>query len=84
VAHNLESLGLLYQEQGQYGKAEELYVRSISILEEAADKPEQRRMVKTLELYGALLRASGRESEAVAMEARAQVMRDSAESDGNR
>ncbi len=64
----------VYQAQGRYAEAEPLYKRSLAIRENTlgAEHPD---VAESLENYSALLRETGRGSEAVKLEARARAIR---------
>ena len=63
-----------YEAQGKYAEAEPLYKRSLAIREKALG-PEHPNVAKSLEIYAALLRETGRGNEAEEMGARAQAIR---------
>ncbi len=64
----------MYQAQGRYAEAGSLYRRALAIKEKALG-PEHPRVATTLENYAALLRKTGRTTEATKMEARAKAIR---------
>ncbi len=68
----LAKLAAVYRQGKNYAKAEPLYLRAIAIREAASD-PE--RLARTLEGYAALLRATGREAEAAAVDTRVKSLR---------
>ena len=67
MARSLIDLALLYDNQGQYAKAEPLYQRALAIWEKALG-PEHPELLKSLENYAVLLRDIGRPKEAEALE----------------
>ncbi len=73
-ATNLNNLALLYYNQGKYADAEPLYKRALAIVEKALG-PEHPDVAKSLENYAALLRETGRTTEATEMEARTKAIR---------
>jgi len=74
VAISLNNLALVYQAQGKYSDAEPLYKRSLEILERAAGLP--LRVATVLTNYAALLKKTGRGTEAKEMKARAKTIRE--------
>ncbi len=60
--------------QGRYAEAEPLYRRSLEIREKALG-PEHPNVATSLNIYAALLRATGRNAEADKMESRAKAIR---------
>ncbi len=60
--------------QGKYAEAEPLYKRSLAIVEKALG-PEHPDVATSLKNYAALLRKTGRATEASKMEARAKAIR---------
>ncbi len=70
----MSEVGLLYRLQGRYAKAEPLYKRSLAILEKALGA-EHPNVAASLENYAALLRKTGRGTEASKLEARAKAIR---------
>jgi tetratricopeptide (TPR) repeat protein len=74
VATSLNNLALVYQAQGKYADAEPLYKRSLEILEKAAGPPQ--RVTTVLANYAALLKKTGRGTEAKEMKARAKTIRE--------
>jgi tetratricopeptide (TPR) repeat protein len=64
-------LALLYDNQGQYTKAEPLYQRALTIWE----KTEHPNVATGLENYASLLRTMDRSEEAQLLEARARTIR---------
>ncbi len=74
MALSLNSLAVLYDNQGQYAKAQPFYQRALAIQEKAlgADHPN---VATSLENFASLLRAFGRPEEAEPLEARAKVIR---------
>ncbi len=74
MAASLNNLAELYLLQGRYTEAEPLYKRSLAIWEKAlgAEHPD---VATSLENYSALLRETGRGSEAVKLETRARAIR---------
>ena len=67
-------MGIVYRLQGRYAEAEPLYKRALAILEKALG-PDHPDVATTLENYAALLRKTGRTTEATKMEARAKAVR---------
>ncbi len=65
---------MLYHTQGRYAEAEPLYQRSLAIREKALG-PDHPHVAQNLENYAALLRKTGRNTEATKMEARAASIR---------
>ena len=74
-AISLLFLGRVYQDQGQYSRAEPLYQRSLAIWEKALGS-EHPNVATGLENYAKLLRKTNREAEAAKLEARAKAIRD--------
>ncbi len=74
MATSLNNLALLYATQGKYAEAEPLYQRALGIVEKALG-PEHPHVAQSLENYAALLRKTGRDDEAVKLEARARAIR---------
>jgi len=74
VAISLNNLAALYEDQGDYAKAEPLYRRSLAIREKALG-PNHPDVATSLENLAALYRATGRSSEAQALERRAAQIR---------
>ncbi len=74
VAASLNALALLYVAQEQYHKAEPLYLRAVATAEKALG-PDHAGVAVLLENYATLLQQTRRDSEAAAMQARAQVIR---------
>ncbi len=74
MAASLDGLAGLYQAQGRYAEAEPLHKRSLAIFEKALG-PEHPHVVTSLENYAALLRKTGRHTEAAKMKARAKAIR---------
>ncbi len=66
--------GVLYKTQGRYAEAEPLLKRALAIREKTLG-PEHPRVATTLENYAALLRKTGRTTEAAKLEARAKAIR---------
>ena len=71
---NLNKLAGLYNNQGQYAKAEPFYKRALAIWEKALG-PEHPDVATTLENYALLLRNTGRPEEAEPLESRAESIR---------
>ncbi len=67
-------MGIVYRLQGRYAEAEPLYKRALAILEKALG-PDHPDVATTLENYAALLRKTGRTTEATKMEARGKAVR---------
>ena len=67
----LNNLAALYQAQGRYGDAEPLYKRFLAIVEKALG-PDHPHVATS---FAALLRETGRATEATEMEARAKAIR---------
>ncbi len=65
---------MLYRAQARYAEAEPLYKRALAIREKAL-RPEHPNVAKSLENYAALLRKTGRSTEAIKMKARAKAIR---------
>ncbi len=74
MATGVNNLATLYETEGKYTEAEPLCKRSLTILEKALG-PDQLDVAQSLENYAALLRENGRDTEAIAMEARAKAIR---------
>ena len=74
MATDLNNLALLFHAQGRTAEAEPLYQRALAIWEKALG-PEHLHLAKGLQNYAALLRKTGRGSEATKMEARAKEIR---------
>ncbi len=74
MATSLNSLGALYQSQGEYTQAEPLFERSLAILEKALG-PDHPNVATSLENLADLYRATKRGSEAEALEQRAAKIR---------
>ena len=74
VALAFHNLALLYQAQGNYAEAEQLYRRALFVLTKAVG-PEHPNVATMLENYAVLLRNMQRNAEAEKMEARAQTIR---------
>jgi Tetratricopeptide repeat len=64
-------LAKLYQSQTNYEQSASYYLRALAIQEQELGK-QHPDTIKTIRDYAALLRAMGREGEAVALEARIQ------------
>ncbi len=64
----------MYKAEGHYAEAEPLYKRALAIWEKALG-PEHPSVAQNLENYAVLLRESGRNNEAIKMEARAKAIR---------
>ena len=64
----------LYLELGEYGNADPLYREVLSILL-ASEEPDQDHLMTVLRDYARVLRATGRESDALALETRWQALR---------
>ena len=71
---SLNNLAGLYRAQGRHGEAEPLYKRALDIREKALG-PEHPLVALNLEIYAALLRKMGRDSEATRMETLGKAMR---------
>ncbi|MFQ5915996.1 MAG: tetratricopeptide repeat protein [Nitrospinota bacterium] len=67
-------MATVYQAQGKYGEAEPLFKRALAIREKALG-PEHPSVAQSLENYAALLRKTGRGTEAANMETRAKAIR---------
>ncbi len=65
---------MLYKNQGKYAEAEPLYKRALAIFEKPLG-PEHSDVAQSLENYAALLRKTGRTTDAAKMEARARGIR---------
>ncbi len=74
MATSLTGLTVLYHAQGRYAEAEPLYERALAIWEGALG-PEHPNVATGLKNYAALLRKTGRNSEAAKLEARAKAIR---------
>ncbi len=74
MAASLNNLALLYAAQGRYAEAEPLYKRALAISEKALG-PDHPNVATSLENYAAVLRKTGRTSEAANIEARAKTIR---------
>ena len=74
VATILGALAVLYHDQVEYTDAEPLYRRALRIREQALG-PESIGVAEILEGYADLLEQTGREGEALAMEARTRAIR---------
>jgi tetratricopeptide (TPR) repeat protein len=74
VAQSLNNLALLYKAQSRYADAEPLYQRALGIFEKNPG-PEHPDVATSLENYAALLRDTGRGTEAEELEARAKAIR---------
>ena len=68
------NLAVIYQAQGRYAKAEELYRRALAIYEEVLG-PEQPQLARGLENLAALLRETGRKEQAEELAARAKALK---------
>ncbi len=73
MATALNNLANLYRDQGKYAEAEPLHKRSLAIIEKALG-PDHPHVAKTLLNYAALLRKTGRTTEAAKLEARARTI----------
>ena len=73
VAHSLYNLAEMYRQDARYTKAEPLYRRSLTILEQ---QPSDQRpaLVRSLKTFAAMLRRMKRKPEALALEAKAQAL----------
>ncbi len=76
IAVTLNDLGLVHYFQGKYAEAEPLLKRALEMREKALG-PAHGDVAASLENYAALLRATNRPQEAVALDARAQAIRGS-------
>ncbi len=74
MAKPLNNLAVLYEAQSRYAEAKPLHKRSLDIMEKALGA-EHPHVAQSLETYSALLRETGRGSEAVKREARARAVR---------
>ncbi len=74
MAQTLNNLAALYYTKGKYVEAEPLYKRALAIVEKALG-PEHPYVAKILANYAALLRKTGRGTEASKLEARAKAIR---------
>ena len=74
MATSLNNLAVLYHAQGRYAEAELLYQRALAIYEKTLG-PEHPNVADLLENHAEFLRATDRNEEARAFEARAQMIR---------
>ncbi len=70
----LNNLALFYRAQGKYAEAKPLYKWMLAIWEKALG-PEHPHVATSLENYAAVLRKTGRTTEAANLEARAKAIR---------
>ena len=73
IATGLAYLADLYRAQNRYARAEPLYLRALTIHEEGV-RPEHPDVAMSLDNHAALLRETGRESEATKMAVRAEAI----------
>ena len=69
-----DNLANLYRDRGRYAEAEPFYKRALAIKEKALG-PAHPHVATSLENYAALLHKTGRDDEAVKLEARAKAIR---------
>ncbi len=74
MAQRLNNLAALYEAQGRYAEAEQLYERSLAIAEKALG-PSHPHVATTLENYAILLRKTGRTGKAEDLAIRAMSIR---------
>ncbi len=74
LALSLDSLALLYKNQGKYAEVEPLYQRALAIAEKALG-PEHPDVATISESYATLLHETGRSAEAAELEIHAKAIR---------